>query len=81
MSAYCRSCGARIVWAKTPAGKAMPLDADPVTDGNIVLEEDNAGAIAHVRSAAFGGVGVFHKSHFATCPNAARHRKPKDVAR
>jgi hypothetical protein len=81
VSASCRSCGAPIVWAKTPRGKAMPLDATPAADGNIVLEEDNAGAIAHVRTAAFGGVGVFHKSHFATCPNANQHRKPKESRR
>lgn len=28
--ATCRGCGARIVWIKTPAGKAMPCDPSPV---------------------------------------------------
>ena len=28
--ATCRGCGARIVWIKTPAGKAMPCDPAPV---------------------------------------------------
>lgn len=26
----CRSCRARIIWFKTPAGKNMPVDADTV---------------------------------------------------
>lgn len=26
----CRSCRAKIVWFKTPAGKKMPVDADTV---------------------------------------------------
>ena len=31
MSEYgtCRSCGAAILWAVTPNGKKMPLDAEP----------------------------------------------------
>ena len=61
----CRSCGAAIVWAKTTTGKSMPLDAEPVPDGNIVLHE----GVAYVT-----GTGD-RKSHFATCPNAARHRR------
>lgn len=28
--ATCRSCGKRILWIKTRAGKSMPCDADPV---------------------------------------------------
>lgn len=44
--ANCRSCGARVFWIKTVAGKNMPVDPDGT-------------------------------SHFATCPNAAKHRKAK----
>ncbi len=28
----CAGCGASILWAFTPAGKRMPLDAEPLTD-------------------------------------------------
>jgi hypothetical protein len=34
----CRSCGASIEWAITPNGKKMPLDKEPVADGNILVE-------------------------------------------
>ncbi len=65
-TAKCRSCGAYIVWLKTKAGKTMPVDADSVDDadapvgaGEKPLFDANAG----------------HVSHFATCPNADKHRK------
>ena len=27
----CKACGAPIIWIKTPGGKSMPCDAQPVT--------------------------------------------------
>lgn len=35
----CRSCSAAIIWAQTQKGKRMPVDAKPVENGNIRLEE------------------------------------------
>jgi len=35
----CTSCMAPILWASTEKGKAIPLDRDPVPDGNLVLVE------------------------------------------
>lgn len=35
----CKSCGAEIRWAKTPAGKAIPIDEKPSPTGNITLKE------------------------------------------
>ncbi len=64
----CRSCGARIVWAKTSTGKAIPVDADPVEHGNIVL---SSGGVAEVGPAGSGT----HVSHFATCPERDEWRK------
>lgn len=74
----CRSCKAKIFWVKTEKGKAMPLDAMPFPDGNIVLCE--ATETAHVLAKKEVGslqLGPRYKSHFATCPNSAKHRKPK----
>lgn len=75
----CKSCGADIVWVKTVAGKSIPLDAAPVADGNVALD---SGGRAHVYSnpaALFvvdmAGDGPRYRSHFATCPNAAEHRR------
>ena len=65
MSAKCSSCGAEIMWAKTETGKNMPLS---VKSKEIRFWINDVGqAVA---------MTVF-LSHFADCPNAAQHRKPK----
>lgn len=73
MSATCRSCGAAIIWAVTPAGKRMPLDAQPAK--RIVL--DDYGVKTFGDEAPCAQVVDTYTSHFATCPNAAQHRKAK----
>lgn len=45
MAELCRSCDAEIVWAILPSGKAIPLDAQPVPDGNIAALRDHRGNI------------------------------------
>ena len=57
----CSSCGARIVWFRTKAGKKMPVDAETVnpTDAEHQLDLSR------------------HRSHFSTCPNADQHRRPR----
>ncbi len=60
----CKSCGANILWIRTAQFKKMPLDAKPVTGYRLV-----------------GGQAEFekiHTPHFATCPNAKKHRKKKE---
>lgn len=57
----CRSCGKLIRWVRTPAGKAMPIDATTTTVWTLDGKPLNG-----------------HLSHFATCPNAASHRKPRE---
>jgi len=70
------------VWAVTAAGKNIPLDPDPVVDGNL----------ERVTSAQDGRI-VFHvtqykprrdcedvkryRSHFVSCPQASQHRRPR----
>lgn len=76
MTETCRShrCGAPIIWARSMAtGKLMPVDAEPVADGNIVLTEDLLGEITAVIEP--GATAPRHKSHFATCPDADRFRR------
>jgi hypothetical protein len=80
----CKSCGSEIIWIKMKSGKSMPCNPRGIhyrkqvhgdkgcmltlvtSDGNVVVgqvcDEDE--------SELFGYV-----SHFATCPNADRHRK------
>ena len=66
----CRSCGAAIIWCKTANGKAMPVDAEPVKDGNLCVTN----GVAHAPTEA-DGFGPRFKSHFGECPHAAKHRR------
>jgi hypothetical protein len=78
----CRSCGARIRWAVTTAGKRIPVDEQPVDSGNVLLHEAPGGQDPtatvvgkRVQPGLFGDDGPRYVSHFATCPNADRHRR------
>lgn len=75
----CRSCAAPIVWATTPAGRLIPIDAQPVDDGNVAVHRSLDGVHMYARVLKVGeepepgeGRGT---SHFATCPNADAHRR------
>ena len=69
----CRSCGADVEWVQTEAGKRMPVDAEPVANGNIVKVRGNL-----IRYLGKGEVftGDRWVSHFATCAQAGSWRKP-----
>jgi len=58
----CKSCGAEVKWVKSEFGKAMILNAK--TEKRIIIDADGRGIVADT-----------YLSHFATCPNAASHRK------
>jgi succinylglutamate desuccinylase len=74
----CKSCNAKIDFIKTTAGKWMPVDPDYVdyedaengdvliTDGGVVYTVDHQKNYTSVSGRV---------SHFATCPNADKHRK------
>lgn len=72
--ARCSSCEAPVTWATTTTGKKMPLDERPVADGTFVY-------VAGVARRATPDDDRLHRdrftSHFATCPDAAAHRKPR----
>lgn len=84
----CRSCGAEIGFIKTQNGKSMPVDAkskwiaqDPegipfvLADGSVVkAKEVQCEGYAEASKA---GYQIGYVSHFATCPNADQHRKPR----
>lgn len=69
----CKTCEADITWASTRSGKSMPLDAEPTERGNMAL-------VAGKTWVATDEDRRLHRplytSHFATCPNAAAHRRP-----
>jgi hypothetical protein len=76
----CRSCGKPVIWCVTIRANAMPVDAEPATDGNIAVEYRGADVkpLARVLSTSqqFGRTSL-HKSHFATCPHGAEWRRRK----
>ena len=73
----CRSCGAEIIWATTPAGKPMPLDPERVPGGNIDVEVVNGDWTARVVPSDVHTER--HVTHFVSCPQAAAHRQSRDV--
>ena len=58
--AYCKSCGAPIVYLLTRNEVLMPVDAETIQG-----PEDVKSIFDHTR----------HRSHFASCPNSNEHRK------
>ena len=76
MTEFCARCKAPVMWAETERnGKPIPLDPEPVPDGNLGIRDD--GRVYHVAQ----GQGVLdlgvplYKTHFATCPDADEHRR------
>lgn len=74
----CRSCGEPVRWVKTSAGKNMPLDPHPVPNGNIELVRGGHGWVAEVVDP--DPEVLRYVSHFVTCPDAKRHRRPVRVS-
>lgn len=78
----CSSCNADIIWTATAKGRPMPVDADPHPLGTLelVLARPPAGISCTVVPGApvlVEGRTDLHMSHFETCPDADRHRRPR----
>lgn len=73
----CRSCGAPIRWVKTQASANMPLNLEPCEDGNIVIASNGEAIVVGTKPAYLRRPLPRYKSHFATCPNAAEHRRKR----
>lgn len=78
----CRTCHQAIWWAQTGSGRRIPIDPEPVPDGNVVVEHpgDHGEAMVTVlgrpeEQQLYADVGPRYQSHFATCPQAAQHRR------
>lgn len=70
----CRSCGARITWLETAGGKKIPVDEDPVPDGNIVIVGTMAHFLGKHDVSELALEGPRYVSHFVTCPQAGEWR-------
>lgn len=80
----CRSCQAPIVWCVTAKNRRMPVDVEPSkgdrhATGLLTLTTDETGVPLALPATPFERAGdePLHTSHFATCPNASRHRSPR----
>ena len=79
--ARCKSCGAEIVWVKTRAGKDMPCDPGLIpfwakfkaTSKVVTLDGDVVSCLLDGDPDEISGVGRI--PHWATCPNAAQHKR------
>ena len=83
--AICKSCGARITWLETAGGKRIPIDEDPVENGNIVTDVVEGRLVASVfrtpeLAAGFAPDEPRYVSHFVTCPQAGAWRKTRKEA-
>lgn len=71
--ATCRSCGEPVLWARTEAGKRMPVDRDAVLNGNLDLRVPNGQLTAYVVKPDPAAKGFV--SHFVTCAQRREWRK------
>lgn len=86
----CRSCPAAVLWAETAAGERMPVDEQPVINGNVLLHitDDSpkpkliAGVLSRGQAAGARERGErLYRSHFVSCPNASGHRRSRNKTR
>lgn len=74
----CKGCDAPIHWAQVVGGKRVPIDPDPVDNGNLVLVSLAPGErreVRYLRRGEDAGDAPRYVSHFATCPQAEQFRK------
>lgn len=73
----CRSCHAPIMFIPSMRGALIPLDAQPVPNGNVVIIDGRANVIGPGDLLGELWAGLPHYlSHFTTCPDADQWRKP-----
>lgn len=71
----CRSCGKDILWAKTRAGRFIPLNPEANPRGNVVIRR----GVASVEKAGTSAECLpRYVSHFATCGQADMWRRPAE---
>ena len=79
----CKSCGSQIMWIRTKGGKNMPVDPEMISykipeegePGTEKLVLPTGEVLTANRAEAPDSEGIGYISHFATCPNAKRHRR------
>lgn len=68
---FCSTCKAPVFWAITAQRKRIPLDPEPVADGNVIVVLGTAYVLKDQNPVT----DQRFRSHFATCPHAGQHRR------
>lgn len=76
MSANCRRCGRRIVWAVTTNGKRIPLDPAVNPSGNVARETEGDPPRVRVLRRDEECSLPRYDPHFASCPVRPRRKRP-----
>ena len=83
MAKLCKACGATILFIRTPAGKSMPVDFEPVPYWQKAgTREKIVTTNGEVLSCELEGdlntaTGLGFRPHWATCPHADSFRRRK----
>lgn len=88
----CRSCGAKIIWIRMQSGKAMPCNPLRIGYTEQPEQPDSVKAVLTLitpdgrtvrgtyepgNQQGNGRNQYGYISHFSTCPNANKHRRPR----
>lgn len=79
----CRACGAEIMFIKSVAGKTIPVNAEQIAyqqkaGGSLKVVTPNGEVISgELAGDPQKATGIGYISHFATCPEADKFRKPR----
>lgn len=79
----CTSCGAQIIWIRTPGGKSMPCDLKPVSyinagNGKERVVTPNGQVIScNITEDILHSEGYGYIPHWSTCKNPDKFRKKK----
>lgn len=67
----CRSCGSRVVWARSESERRIPVDARPDPRGKLVLFTDAAGLLRahHEANVALPLTADRFVCHLDSCPS------------
>jgi len=76
----CALCKAPIFWATSVNGASMPIDAEPVPDGNVLVSRsrahpDRKKCVVLAHAAEKPKNRRLFVSHFATCPAMLKRRQ------
>lgn len=76
----CSTCDQPIRWVTTVKGKQMSIDPLPHPMGNVVFAAGTSRRVVDVvAKTSLPVAGIAYRPHFATCPQADVHRRPKQL--